>query len=144
MADALKIAPTPEGRIVTTEGNWPAVSVSAERASLTRVVVNLLTNAYRYGGPIITVTSEQVGQDVHLSVEDNGSGVPEDLVATLFQQFTKGRNTGSIGSTGRGLGLALARETVDSIGGRLEYMPGQSHGACFVVTLPIERPRRAS
>jgi diguanylate cyclase (GGDEF)-like protein/PAS domain S-box-containing protein len=144
VADALKIAPPPEGRIVTTEGNWPAVSVSAERTSLARVVVNLLINAYRYGGPIITVTSKQVAQDVLLSVDDDGSGVPEDLVATLFQPFTKGRNTSANGSTGRGLGLALARETVGSIGGRLEYTPRQPHGACFVVTLPIDRPRRAS
>ena len=61
--------------------------------------------------------------------EDNGPGVPIDMVPRLFEPFYTTKAQGS------GLGLTIANTLVEANGGRLEYVPGKNGGACFVMRL---------
>jgi len=92
-----------------------------------------LSNAYRYGGDLITLRASERGTDsVVLEVSDNGPGVAEEARAGLFEPFKRGVTTQSI--EGSGLGLAIVKGFVESFGGRIEYDAG-SNGARFVINL---------
>jgi two-component system OmpR family sensor kinase len=143
IADALEAAPAPPGVTVTVDGSPPALPVLANRASLARVIVNLLSNAYHHGGPNIVV-EDRVGDQGKGVVElrDDGPGVPAGLVSTMFEPFIRGGDGGDGRSrpAGNGLGLALSREIVESFGGRIDYQGLEPHGARFIVTLPSAPP----
>ena len=138
VADALEAAPPP-GHVTLTVADDPAAAplvVAAERSTLTRVLVNLLTNAYKYGGPNITIDSHHGSGAVTLSVQDDGSGVPRTLEVAMFAPFVRGGNGDASQPPGAGLGLALARQIAESFGGHLVHEPVQPHGARFTLRLP--------
>jgi PAS domain S-box-containing protein len=109
------------------------IVVSGDLDRLTRVLVNLLTNAYRHGGPNIVVTSSIDHVTAVIAVEDDGDGVSEAVAAQLFEPFTRAT---SRGDKGNGLGLAIARGIVEHHGGTIAYEPRTPTGARFVVHLP--------
>jgi two-component system OmpR family sensor kinase len=113
----------------------PAV-VDAARDELHRLTLNLLENALRHTPPgtQIRLATETSGDEASLVVEDNGPGVPEELVPTLFERFVRG--AGDRGGS-FGLGLAIVQAVAQSHGGSvtLERASG-GHGARFVVRLP--------
>jgi PAS domain S-box-containing protein len=136
IAVALQIAPPPSG--VNVEASAPpGLGVLANGDRLTRVLVNLLTNAYRYGGSTVTVSARRDREDVLLLVEDDGDGVPASIMDDLFEPFTRG---GSHEESGAGLGLAICRRIVEHFGGTIAYESGGSGGAGFVVRLQGNRP----
>ncbi len=113
----------------------------ADRAALERIVSNLVTNAFRYGTPPVTVRAEQTDRHFRLSVEDRGDGVSADFVPDLFERFSRSRDTNTV-SVGTGLGLAIARSYARAHGGDLLYEDATPHGARFSLILPAQ-PRRA-
>jgi PAS domain S-box-containing protein len=103
--------------------------------AMEQVLVNLVRNAVQSGGTDITVTvrTEQVGDRIRLSVEDDGPGMPEDVMARIFDPFfTTRRERG-----GTGLGLSLAHGLVQEHGGTItvESLPGR--GTTLAVDLPL-------
>lgn len=131
----LQTIPPPVGTSVECR-NLEDVKVHADRVRLEQVLVNLLTNAYRYGGLHITVDAVGNGRATRLRVSDDGPGVPADLIPTLFEPFTRGQNASVSG--GSGIGLALSRRLVEAHGGSVWYETAEPHGARFVVQLPGE------
>jgi two-component system, OmpR family, sensor kinase len=119
----------------------PAV-VEASRDELHRLTINLLENALRHTPPgteINVSTNTTPDGHVELVVEDNGPGVPPELVPTLFERFVRG--AGDRGGS-FGLGLAIVQAVAVSHGGTVtldqSHADPQSaaHGARFVVRLP--------
>lgn len=96
---------------------------------LDRVVGNLVMNAVRYGEDPITVTA----RDHELVVADCGQGVPPEFRQRMFKRFT--RAGADRHPKGAGLGLALAAQYTELLGGRLSYEDARPHGARFTVTL---------
>lgn len=106
---------------------------------LKQVVVNLLANAFAHGAPPVVASLSSTDRQVRLSVCDSGDGVPPEHVAAIFGRFAQGRARAVPARTetsGSGLGLTIARSIARAYGGDLSYEPGESRGACFVVTLP--------
>jgi PAS domain S-box-containing protein len=130
---ALEAAPPPDGKSVQIKVD-PDVRVMADRECADHILVNLLVNAYRYGGPKVTVTGgRRVADKVELVVNDNGGGVPPELITRLFEPFTRGPDSVKIG--GSGLGLALVKSMTDAIGGEVEYARRARGGASFIVRM---------
>jgi signal transduction histidine kinase len=134
VGEALETAPPPQGVHVRTRLD-PDLHVRAERVSLIQVLVNLLTNAYRYGGSSIDVDAVSHHAGVTVTVTDDGPGVAEEIVDRLFQPFTRAASGRALG--GSGLGLAVAERTVRSFGGSIRYEPAQPAGSRFVIDLPV-------
>jgi PAS domain S-box-containing protein len=109
------------------------VAVVADRARLERVFVNLLTNAYKYGGPHIKIDVDTSGPDIRVCVSDDGPGVPAELQEHLLEPFTRGRDVA--GKEGSGLGLAIVRGIVEGFGGEIRYESGKPHGSRFELSL---------
>jgi len=110
----------------------PAVSV--DHLLIGQVLTNLLDNADRHGpaGTAITVSGEQAGDCVALSVSDMGPGVPPSEREAVFESFVRFDTGGRAG-----LGLALAKTFVEAHGGRIWAEEASGGGARFVFTLPL-------
>lgn len=104
--------------------------VLADPLRVTQVLDNLVTNAVRYGGAQVRVSATRAGSVVHLAVSDDGPGVPDDLVDTLFDAYVRGASSPGLG--GSGLGLLIARQLCEAMGGSLSY--AHHGGARFTAT----------
>jgi signal transduction histidine kinase len=104
---------------------------------LPEVFTNLIGNAIKFGGPAVEVTIrvEESGDDVLVSVEDTGPGVPDEMKEAVFMRFGQSRNQKS----GQGLGLYITRMLITRYGGRIwvdDRVPGHPEcGAAFRFTL---------
>ncbi|RYZ47111.1 MAG: PAS domain S-box protein, partial [Myxococcaceae bacterium] len=105
-----------------------------DRLRLEQVMLNLLTNAMKYGAgrPIRMEVAKHAGR-AWLIVEDHGMGIPVESQARIFERFER---ASSLNYGGLGLGLFITRRIVEAHGGsiRVESEPG--HGARFIVELP--------
>lgn len=106
--------------------------VLGDRDAITEVLTVLLTNAARHAdGACTTVSTQAVGDWVEIRVADQGPGVPEPLIPTIFEWGTRGPR-----SSGSGIGLQVARRLMNQQGGSLELEAGpRGSGATFVVVL---------
>jgi two-component system sensor histidine kinase BaeS len=104
-----------------------------------RVLDNLLDNAVKFtpAGGTITVRVRREGDQVVLEVSDTGVGIPSDQLDRIFERFYQ--VNGSIWRRygGIGLGLALAKEIVETYGGRVTVESQVGEGSTFTVRLPI-------
>jgi signal transduction histidine kinase len=117
--------------------------VYGDRGAVEHVLQNLVDNALKYSPPegAIFVTIEDLSSEVMVGVRDEGSGVPEAELQTVFERFRRARDGGGRGSVG--LGLYIVKSLVTAHGGRVwcESPPGA--GARFCFTLPRRAPRAA-
>jgi PAS domain S-box-containing protein len=119
LARVIEGTPPPDGTTVIIEVATDLV-VIGDGVRLERVITNLLTNAYRYGGNLVVVTAARVDRgEVVLRVSDDGDGVPPDLADTIFEPFVRGKTAGAVG--GSGIGLAICRRIMDALGGSIWY-----------------------
>jgi two-component system sensor histidine kinase KdpD len=121
---------------VEIPGDLPLVRVDA--TLIEQVFANLLENAAKYTPPGTTVVlrAERFGDELRLSIEDSGPGLPPGDPGQLFAKFHRGTTEGTAG--GVGLGLAIRRAIVALHGGRLWAERRAEGGAAFRFTLPIE------
>lgn len=115
-------------------GDVPPVAIDPAR--IRGVLGNLLSNAIRHTpqGGSVTVRGRASGDEVTVTVEDTGEGIPDQLLPRVFDRFVKGP-----GSGGTGLGLAIARDVVVAHGGSIEAQSGTAAGTTVRFTLPASR-----
>jgi signal transduction histidine kinase len=107
----------------------------ADPGSVARIVRILLDNAVRISPPSSKLqVTLRLGDDVALSVTDEGPGVPPEDREQIFRRFARGRDTG--GQAGFGLGLAIGRELAVRMGGTLVLEEAGGPGATFTLRLP--------
>jgi PAS domain S-box-containing protein len=135
-ANIVKTVPPPDGTFIDMQvGNGAAAFVDPQ--SLEQVLSNLLTNAYRYGGPRVVVMAHEDDDAVLLSVTDDGPGVEQSVLPHLFSPFARGPNASRAG--GSGLGLAIIKGLVEASGGAIWHAAVTPTGARFNVRLPRRR-----
>jgi two-component system sensor histidine kinase CpxA len=112
--------------------------VKAEPDLLCRALSNLLRNAVKYAGDAgpIEAEAERAGNDIILTLSDQGPGVPEEALAKIFDPFyrvdvSRARETG-----GAGLGLAIVKTCIEACGGRVSCRNRRPNGLSVVITLP--------
>ncbi len=108
-------------------------AVSGDDGYLDQVLWNLLGNAAKYGRRRVTVRVETQGEEVDLTVSDDGPGIPPADRERIFELFTRLEQTTRL--PGTGIGLFVARRLVDAMAGRLTVGDGPDGGAAFRVTL---------
>lgn len=103
-----------------------------------RLVYNLVENAikYNFSGGTVTVTATQQNSQLHLTVEDTGNGIPEELKERIFEPFFRLDKSRSRELGGVGLGLALVREIVRVHNGSLLVKNNANSGTTFEVIFP--------
>ncbi len=128
------------GCLVTFQAEGPVVG-RWDALRLEQVVVNLLTNAAKYGqGQPIHIQVEATAERARLTVRDKGIGIgPEDL-PRLFGRFERAVSVRHYG--GLGLGLYISREIIEAHGGRVSVDSRLGEGSLFTVELPRGGPER--
>ena len=124
---------------VSLEPDLPLMRVDAH--SVAEVVYTLVDNAAKYSprGSRIQVTANRDGDEmVRLAVENEGAGIPVELRERVFDKFFRAMRDGDSGTSGTGMGLAIARGIVEAHGGRIwvEDRNGKS-GTVVALTLPV-------
>jgi len=107
--------------------------VQADRRALRSILDNLMTNALRYTPPEgeILLAAEEIKSFVQFTVRDTGRGIEAERLGTIFDRFS------AFSEKGSGLGLALVRRLVESLGGQIAVESRLGHGTTFRFTLPV-------
>jgi signal transduction histidine kinase len=103
-----------------------------------RVLNNLVANALRHtpSGGRVEVCAWRESNIVHVSVCDNGEGIPAEDLPHIFERFYRGEKSRSRATGGAGLGLAIARGIVQAHGGDIQVESQSGQGTTFTFTLP--------
>lgn len=126
--------------LVRTPLDLPTIRGDADR--LEQLVVNLVSNAITYSpdGGRITVSAKSDGRAVHLSVKDQGVGIPEAEQPKVFDKFYSVAGDWQSRSGGTGIGLYVAKAIANGHGGTMGLVSKPGKGATFTVSLPLKGP----
>jgi signal transduction histidine kinase len=127
----------PPGVQVVATSQEIAVAIDAQKIRM--VLRNLLENAVKYSLPdsrAVEVSAAHNGERVIIRVTDDGPGIPERDMASLFEPFFRVDRSRSKKTGGYGLGLSISKRIVEAHGGTIAVENHLNRGASFVVTLP--------
>jgi signal transduction histidine kinase len=107
--------------------------VQADRRAMHSILDNLLSNAIRYTPPEgeILLAAEEIQNFVQFTVRDTGRGIEAERLSTIFDRFN------AFSDSGTGMGLALVRRLVESLGGQIAVESRLGNGTTFRFTLPV-------
>ena len=128
------------GRSVHVHADEDVPPVATDPTQLHRMLAILLDNALKYSGEDAPVDINLAREDGHaiISVTDRGCGIPEAEIPHIFDRFYRAQ--GSSRADGTGLGLALAQEITDHLGGEIRVQSKPGAGSTFSVALPLSSP----
>lgn len=115
----------------------PAMEFWADRRQMNRAVHNLCANAIQAGSTELRIKLERDSSHSHLTISDNGPGLPEKSKENLFKPFA-----GSSRKGGTGLGLVIVRDVVSAHGGKVELLRTDDTGTSFRISIPRQHPTR--
>lgn len=116
-------------------------AILADRGAVLDALMNLLTNAYKYGGdPVkIELTAEQRDGHLDIAVRDNGPGIEPVEHKRIFQKFYRVDDRLSREREGSGLGLAIVKHVMRAHKGKVEVDSSPGEGSTFTLSFPVER-----
>jgi NtrC-family two-component system sensor histidine kinase KinB len=112
-------------------------NVKADANKIIWVLTNLISNALRYtdSGGQIRLSAERINPYIHVSVIDNGPGIPFEVQSKIFDKFVQIKSDKALG--GSGLGLTICKEIIRAHGGTIWVDSNPGEGSTFTFTLPI-------
>lgn len=118
----------------------PAGMVQGDEGTLTEALVNVIGNAVKYShlGGQVSVTAENKGDKVVISVADTGIGIAEEDVSHIFDGLYRAKSARDTHS-GTGLGLAISRRIIEAHDGTISVQSKLGQGSTFVITLPAAK-----
>lgn len=128
------------GAVLKLEPTTVPLVVNASAEELTLVLDNLIDNAVKYTPGDTKHVRVQVGREgtwARLSVEDHGTGIPENERENVLERFYRVGSELTRTSPGLGLGLYLVRRAVESLGGRVRIEDGAGGGTLVTILLPL-------
>ncbi|WP_055107738.1 ATP-binding protein [Paenibacillus ihumii] len=127
-------------------GSGAMIAEAANEDRLEQVLTNLLDNAFRHTpeGRSIYIAAEaqegKQGPELHISIRDEGSGIPTEDLPFVFERFYKADKARVRGTAaGTGLGLAIVKNIIDAHHGSIQVYSGVGKGANFHIVLPVEK-----
>jgi two-component system sensor histidine kinase ChvG len=143
VVDVYRLVPLPRGVTLTLDLDLPRPAlVLGQDERLGQVVRNLIDNAVSFSpdGGVVAITAVQRDHIVRVTVQDDGPGIPPENLETIFERFYTERPYDHGFGRNSGLGLSIARQIVEGLGGRIRAenrMPTEGRsGARFIVELP--------
>ena len=139
-ADAMEYAFKQAG--VTLERDIASVEASFDPDAVEQAVINLLSNALKYGasGGMVRLSCHRNGTHAHLSVSDDGPGIAVEEQERIFERFYRAERADDRRITGAGLGLALVQHIAVGHGGTVSLDSTPGSGATFTLSLPLMTP----
>lgn len=132
-------------QIIATEheiivGNIAFCTLVADRASVKQAVRVFVENAIKYTPPggKITISSERLGDALHITVADSGCGIAKSDLSRLFDRFFRADAARNSQTGGHGLGLAIARIIAVSHGGKIHVKSKPGVGSAFTLVVPVD------
>jgi len=123
--------------------------IQADRDSMAQIILNLISNAEKYGGKEIRIEAGRAENKnpaqptATVTVLDRGPGIPANQVKEIFKPFHRLDDSLSSGISGSGLGLTLARRMARGHHGEITYTPRPGGGASFTLTMPLRPEAQA-
>ena len=119
--------------------------VYADEIHVNQVILNVLSNAVKYTNPggRVVYTITQIDSDVKnfaryvFSVKDNGIGMSKEYLDTIFEAFSRERNSTHTKVQGTGLGMSIVKKLVDLLDGSIEIISEEGKGTEVIITLPF-------
>jgi PAS domain S-box-containing protein len=114
-------------------------TVPVDRPTIARVLENLVGNALKFSpkGTVVHIFAVAFGSEIHISVADQGPGIPKDKLENVFERFQKIDGVSPRISEGSGLGLAICKEFVALHSGRIWAESEIGKGSTFTFSLPL-------
>jgi PAS domain S-box-containing protein len=112
--------------------------INADRERIGQVLTNLLSNAVKYSPPgsEVTISTKSMKNGIKVSVQDNGIGIPENMLNSVFNRFFRISNPKIQSYPGMGLGLYISAGIVERHGGTISVESTEGEGSNFYFTLP--------
>ena len=119
--------------------------VMADELRIREVLLNIISNAVKFtkdGGTISFAAESRPGKDeqhiiVRFRISDTGIGMSEEFQTRIFDEFSQENNGARTSYKGTGLGMAIAKQYVDLMGGKIEVSSRQGVGSTFTVEIPL-------
>lgn len=120
----------------------PTLRAWINPALLEQALVNLIDNAIKYGhaGRPIKISGQPAGDEILLSVSDQGPGIPSEALPRLFERFYRVDKARSTSLGGTGLGLSIVKHIAQAHGGRVGVHSVLNRGSTFTLYLPGNSP----
>jgi two-component system, OmpR family, phosphate regulon sensor histidine kinase PhoR len=127
-----------KGLQIHTEGVPEKFSAWADRGQVSQALINLLDNAVKYTpeGGTITVRGEDKGDEIHVTVQDTGIGIPREDLDRIFERFYRVDKNRSRDMGGTGLGLSIVKHIIQGHGGKVWVKSRMGEGSAFTFSLP--------
>ena len=125
---------------ITVEKEKDYSLVHADAKLIVQVLINLIDNAVKYApqSSEIRISVQELKGKVHVSVADNGPGIPDGDKDRIFEMFYTGASHAADSRRSLGLGLSLCRSIIHAHGGSISVRDNHPSGAIFEFTLPSE------
>ncbi|MFV9673061.1 MAG: sensor histidine kinase [Acidimicrobiia bacterium] len=128
---------------ICTDGTDIYAAVDGNREQIVSAVANLLDNAVKHSavdeGETVTVMIQPDVDDVAITVEDHGVGIPPDHIGRIFERFYRVDSGRGRDSGGTGLGLSIVKNVAETHGGSVSVESTLGEGSTFTIRLPIAR-----
>jgi signal transduction histidine kinase len=123
------------------KNNSEKISLIADSRMMEKMISNLLRNAIKYNKEDgwINIEAKQTENEIILTVEDSGMGIPAESLPHIFKRFYRAENARAEGKVGSGLGLAICKLVVELHGGEISVESDLGKGTKFTVSLPAKR-----
>jgi two-component system sensor histidine kinase VicK len=116
------------------------LNMQANASKLERVIDNLISNAFKFSSSDkpINIAVSKLKNNVLIKVKDFGIGIPVDLQAHVFDQFSKASRKGLLGEKSIGLGLHISHKIIEQHHGELSVSSAENEGTTFTIQLPLK------
>ncbi len=119
----------------------PAI-VKLDIGKTKQIIQNLTDNAMKYtpekGEVVVSLMKDETNKKVSIAIKDNGIGIAPEALGEIFKKFERAKNANSINVTGTGLGLYIAKQMAEAMGGSITVSSeGEGKGSTFTITFPI-------